>query len=112
MWHNAHHGNSHGGNDCSDPGRGHLGGWNHEQHHGGGWGEHGVFNGPGWGGDCGRVDGPGWGGGFGECHDDRGWGGGFGDCHDERGWGGGFGDCHDGGRGLIGFDHNSILVCH
>lgn len=96
MWHNAHHGNPHGGNDCSDPGRERFGG-NHEQHHGGGWGEHGVFNGPGWGGDCGRLDDPGWGG--------------LGDCHDDRGFGG-FGDCHDGGRGLIGFDHNSILACH
>jgi hypothetical protein len=97
MWHNAHHSNPHGGNDCFEPGRDRFGNWHHEHHHGGGWGGHGVFNGPGWGDDCGRLDDPGWGG--------------FGDCHDDRGWGG-FGDCHDGGRGLIGLDHNSILFCH
>jgi len=99
MWHSSHHSSHDGGNECFDPDRERFDGWDGrqgpEQHHGGGWSEHGSFNGPGWGGDCDR-------------HDDRGWG--FGDSHDDRGWG--FGDCHDGGRGLIGFDHNSFLLCH
>jgi hypothetical protein len=101
MWQSAHHSSHHGGNECFDPDRDRFAGWGrgqgHEQHHGGGWNEHAGFNDPGWGG--GQA-----------CHNDPGWGG-LGDCHDDRGWGGP-GDCHDGGRGLIGADHNSFLVCH
>ena len=89
MWHSAQHSSHQGGNECSDPDRGRFDGWGrgqgHEQHHGGGWNEHNGFHGTGWGGGQ--------------------------DCQDDRGWGG-FDDCHDGGRGLIGFDHNSFLVCH